>query len=260
MEENNQSMPAEETTAMEAAFEAEFEKTAEETQDSEILEGEDAAGESGGLEDDLEKDGFVRRDKTEEETSEEEQSGKYILDGKEYTEAELKEALSRRWEAPDILRKLARQAGMDVESYLQFVEDNAMQRQIDARVQQLLEQDVPEEIAQHFARMEQENARMKEESDRKAQTDARDEKMRMEIEAFHKKFPDVQELPSSVIETITKTGATPVEAYQQYLIQKQEMELKTLRQEKKNRGTTPGSVKGTAEIEADPFLREFMKD
>lgn len=242
-----------------------------------ITQPEETAAVDASVEADFEAgfadDGELPEAKTVEETPEEENDNvadtpdamepeetALEVDGKKFTPDDIKTLLNRQPELPKSLVELARNAGMTPEQYLQAIEDGAVKQKTEARVAQLMEQGVEESIARHLAEVEQENERYKQETARGNAEKQSHAEFQKHIEEFDRLYPDVKELPQEVIDDITKTGVTPVTAYQRYLLSKQETELKTLRQEKKNRESTPGKAKGQAETMNDPFLAEFMKD
>ncbi len=87
------------------------------------------------------------------------------------------------------------------------------------------------------------------------------EKQEMEVALaeFLEMYPDVREFPAEVLEEISRTGYTPLKAYQKYLLEQKEAELKELKQLQKNRLMSPGSVRGQGG-NTDAFITEFMRD
>ena len=143
---------------------------------------------------------------------------KIKVDGRTYTSDDVKALLERQPEFPDTLKALAHRAGMSVQEYLQAVEDASEKQKMDARISQLLEQGMEEGLAQHVADVERQNERLIAEQQRGNEREQSRAEFQRHIEEFDRLYPDVKELPPEVIEDITKTGATPVAAYQRYLI------------------------------------------
>ncbi len=199
-----------------------------------------------------------------------------LVDGKAFTADDVSALIGRigelqaRINTPpqerELLESLAISAGMDVEDFLLHAEEMLVGTKTQARVAQLMEQGVPPEVAQHTASLERELAAK--EAERKllearkntnATRDMREEAFRSQIREFEEKFPDVGMPPEEVFRYIEQTGASPVEAYQHYLLKQREKELTRLKQEQKNRVNTPGGVKGRGLEKEDPFLAELMK-
>lgn len=250
MEENM--MQSEETAAMDAIALSDFEAGFAD-------EGETGEEEIGG-EETIDTPDEKPAEETQAEEKEDADSAALDVDGKKYTSEDVKALLERQPEFPETLKALAHRAGMSVQEYLQAVEDASEKQKMDARISQLLEQGMEESLAQYVADVERQNERLRAEQKAGSEREKSRAEFQKHIEEFDRLYPDVKELPPEVTDDITKTGATPVAAYQRYLIRKQEKELKMLRQEKKNRETTPGNVNGRSDVVTDPFLLEFMKD
>lgn len=200
----------------------------------------------------------------------------FMIGGREYTQEEIAQKLAEA-EKPrsySVLEQLAKDAGKTVDEYLADVETRYEESQIDVRAkeraEQLIGQGMEENFAEHLARVEVENANFKAKAERskqqamergqraeetRAQADAR---MKAEIAEFNSVYPDVREIPPEVLDEISKTGHSPVVAYQNYLLQKQENELKALKQARKNKESTPGPAKGTQAGKKDEFSEAFM--
>lgn len=201
----------------------------------------------------------------------EETSG-IVIDGKRFTENEIRgllEMARRAQEAPPertLIERLAMQAGMSPDDFMQNAENMIVENKIAARVEQLLEQGLSEDMARHVAQVEQklaagqvQQAISAQERKRQSEESAGEERIRAQIREFNEQYPDVGMPPDEVFEDIRKTGVSPVVAYQRYLLGKKEAELAKLRQEQKNRENTPGSVRGRGVEVEDPFLVELMK-
>lgn len=263
-------MQAEETAAMEEGNAAE--ETAQGWNDDEFISGFDGT-EEGAEEEPAEDEPAPEK----EESQSREEPGKARLEvgGREYTASDVEGLLSRITELQatvntvsperDFVERMAAQAGMDVDAFLQDGGRMLAERQIQARTVQLMDQGMEESMARHVAELETEreaannagNIRKSMESraqDVQRQTEAQ---IRANVEEFARKFPDVKELPDEVVKEVEKTGATPVVAYQNYLLEQKEKELAALRQAEKNKKQTTGSVKGTPKGAEDPFLAGF---
>ena len=198
------------------------------------------------------------------------------INGREYTQEEIAQKLSTPPKNYGVLERLANEAGKNVDDYLKEVEERYEKSQIDERAKeratQLIEQGMEENLANHLAQVEVENANFKSKIERAAQQAQEmgqkqnegsvqaEQRMQAEIREFDKLYPGVKEFPPEMLNEIKQTGHTPVVAYQNYLLRKQETELKALQQAKKNEETTPGAVKGTKVAKPDAFLSTFMKE
>lgn len=212
-----------------------------------------------------------KEDKRDKQPQVEETPG-IVIDGKRFTEGEIRsllETANRANEAPPermLIERLAMQAGMTPDDFIQNAENMIVENKIAARMEQLLEQGLGEDMARHVAGIEQklamEQARQAvnaQQMKRQNEESVQEEQMRAQIREFNEQYPDVGMPPDEVFEDIKKTGATPVVAYQRYLLSKKEAELAKLKQEQKNRENTPGSVRGRGVEVEDPFLVELMK-
>lgn len=266
-------MQAEETAAMEEGNAAE--ETAQGWNDDEFISGFDGAEES--TEEETAED-EPAPEKEESQSREEPGKARLEVGGREYTASDVEGLLSRITELQatvntvsperDFVERMAAQAGMDVDAFLQDGGRMLAERQIQARTVQLMDQGMEESMARHVAELETEreaannaeNVRKSMESraqDVQRQTEAQ---IRANVEEFARKFPDVKELPDEVVKEVEKTGATPVVAYQNYLLEQKEKELAALRQAEKNKKQTTGSVKGTPKGAEDPFLAGLFSD
>lgn len=192
-----------------------------------------------------------------------EEEQRVLVGDTEMTAKEIEQILDHVQSVPEksVVRKLAEQCGMTTNEFLERADDLFSESRIGTRVQQLLAQDYDPGMARHIAQLEVENARYKNtpgEMDR-AEHKRIEEQVRNNVQEFSAMFPDVYEIPPEVYEDVAKTGATPVVAYQRHLIAERDRELNRLRQENKNRESTPGSVRGRGVEVEDPFLVELMK-
>lgn len=80
------------------------------------------------------------------------------------------------------------------------------------------------------------------------------------LTAFMTAYPDVEELPDSVISEIITTDKSPIEAYQGYLLELKDLEIAKLKQQQLNKANTPGTAAGSAPANFDAFLSEFNLD
>lgn len=197
------------------------------------------------------------------EAGETQETPKILIGDTEMTPQEIEQILDRAQSAPErsVVQKLAEQCGMTTEEFLVRADDLFDESRISARERQLLAQEYDPGMARHIAQLEVENARYKNtpgEMDR-AQQKKMEEQVRKNVQEFSAMFPDVYEIPPEVYEDVAKTGATPVVAYQRYLISQKDRELARMRQEQKNRESTPGSVRTRGMEVEDPFLVELMK-
>ena len=211
-----------------------------------------------------ETDGQAEADKELQETADSAgEEPKITIGDMQMTAGEVEQILDTVQSSPErgIVKRLAEQCGMQVDEFVSKADDIFSESRIGTRMQQLLAQDFDPGMARHIAQLEVENARYKntpEEMDRTRQKQI-DEQIRKNVQEFNATYPDVYEIPPEVYEEVATTGATPVVAYQRYLIAEQGRELARLKQEQRNRESTPGSVKGRGVEVEDPFLVELMK-
>lgn len=271
---------AEETAVMNGSTDsgegAAPEETAQEWNDEEFVSAFDGTEETGG-EEELEKESETEKEEAAVKPEGERTAEKATLEigGREYTASDVEGLLSRITELQaavntvsperEFVERLAAQSGMDVEAFLQDGGRMLAERQIEARTAQLVDQGLEESMARHVAELEverdaQANAdNMRKSLGAQAQEaqNAAEEQIRANVEEFARMYPDVKELPDEVIKDIEQTGATPVVAYQKYLLHEKEKELAAARQAEKNRKQTTGSVKGTPKGAEDAFLSGF---
>ncbi len=179
-----------------------------------------------------------------------------MLDGQAYTFSQ--EELEKHTPAPSeerrMLEQVAAQAGIGFDELMRQMEGSLEEAKSGLRAEQLMEQGYDPGMARHIAQIELENAKYK----GGQQIGRAEAKIFDGIAEFEAMFPDVGDLPHSVVREI-RAGATPVAAYQRYLIKERDHELQILRQEKKNRETSPGSIRGMGVEAEDPFIVELMK-
>ena len=231
--------PGEETGEAEDT-EAEGEETEKEETEEEEAGTEEAQGEE------------EKEETPQDEPPKDEQ--KIVIDGLEYTQEEIARIVAQPPKQYGVLEQMAKDAGMSVDDYLKDVEERYAAGQVESRTAQLVEQGLDETLAKHIAETEMENARLKAgtelaqkaEAKRKETQSQAEARMETEIAEFNRLYPEIREIPPEVLSEISKTGHSPVVAYQNYLLRKQETELKTLKQAEKNKKTTPGARKGDA--------------
>jgi len=171
-------------------------------------------------------------------------------------------------EAELFIQRMAQNAGVTPEEFMRTTLETVGEQKIAARVQQLLDQGVEEEMARHIAQLETEVSRYKagEETRQNEQQEkqARYDRFMESVRRLEETYPEAKEwteFPDGMRERMSK-GMLPLEAYQATKlagVMEMEKELKQLRQEKKNRETSAGSVKG-AKVEADDeFIRVMDK-
>ena len=246
----------------------EFEEAFSETEEA----GEETGKEESGEGKEEEAEGEAEEEEEEEEAPEVEEEEKappkIMVNGREYTQEEIVQIVSQTPKQYGVLEQLAKDAGQSVDEYLADVEARYEEGQIQRRTAQLVGQGMEESLAQHVAKTEVENARLKAGAERTQQAEAKrketqsqtEARMKAEIDAFNSMYPDVREIPPEVLEEISKTGHTPVVAYQNYLLRQQETELKTLKQAEKNKKSTPGPAKGTQAGKTDDFVPAFREE
>lgn len=161
----------------------------------------------------------------------------------------------------DFIERMARSAGMTKEAYMQNAERMADRQKVSGRLDNLRAQGVEQGLAMHIAKTELENAKLRlglsAGQERRMETAFLQSAQRLE-----QRWPEVGglgELPGEVVAALAE-GLTPMEAYQQYRLAGMERELRGLRQERKNRAGSTGSVRGSAVNVEDDFVRALMKN
>lgn len=282
MEDNaNINAPAEETQAEQAEFDKAFfgeigygpsengeEATAEETREEpeeEESEETEASGEEAEDED------------VEEAEEEAEEPQKIAVGGKEYTQEEIAGILAERERTPwqmEWVNQLAEEAGVTPEELREHTERQKDEQKVAERVAGLVDQGVEEDLAEHIARTEVENARLKAKDDRTEQQRLQAEGDRdaraKEIHLLWELYPETKEMqgasvPPEFDKDYAETGR-PVEAWQRHLLREQgkrlaetEKKLAQLEQNEKNRETSTGGAKGAAAETGDVFMDTFLK-
>lgn len=275
MEENNatqvEATPAETTEPTAEAAPSEMSETEEEEFESAFNEdGPEPQAEETPAEENPAGDEPAKGDSAKEEP-------KIAVGGREYTAEDIAGILDRVTELqgavntppPEraLIEKLAAQAGMRVDEFVENAETAILEGATAARAQQLEAQGIEPEMARHIAELEvkakaNENMRAAMENrSTTAQTAQQEAKARFDAQVaeFDRMFPDVKEPPDEVFEEMRRTGASPIVAYQNYLLRQREAELNALRQEQKNKEKSTGSARGNQAEPEDPFLVELMK-
>ena len=161
-----------------------------------------------------------------------------------------------------IIAEYAKASGMEYNAYVAMLEQNAKNYALERVKDQIANQypdadeDVINELAEARAKLEEQERRQTEDEARRAEMDKRLKPWR----DFSKRFPDVEadKLPQEVVAEI-QSGASPVEAYQSFLINKLEHEKQTAEQNILTKMRAVGSAKSdAAEKEKDAFLAGFM--
>ncbi len=251
-----EAMPTEEMSAQQAAdFEAEFDcdTQAADAKDQKQADREDKADISG---EDIERASLSDG----EETPESGEAGIRVkLGEKEYTfsQEEIENYKKEPSAEQKTLEKLAKQAGISTEELIWQAERSEGEAKCAMRAEQLYDQGYDYDMALHIAQIEIENASLRNQAQPEGMS--RDQILIFSgIEEFERMYPDVDDLPETVVEEI-RAGATPVAAYQSYLLEEKERELAGFRYEQMNREKLPGSVKGMGTEVEDPFITELMK-
>ena len=157
---------AEETAVMNGSTDsgegAASEETAQEWNDEEFVSAFDGTEEIGG-EEELEKESETEKEEAAVKPEGERTAEKATLEigGREYTASDVEGLLSRITELQaavntvsperEFVERLAAQAGMDVEAFLQDGGRMLAERQIQARTAQLVDQGLEESMARHVA-------------------------------------------------------------------------------------------------------------
>ena len=151
-----------------------------------------------------------KEDKRDKQPKAEETPG-IVIDGKRFTEGEIRsllETANRANEAPPermLIERLAMQAGMTPDDFIQNAENMIVENKIAARMEQLLEQGLSEDMARHVAGIEQklamEQARQAvnaQQMKRQNEESVQEEQMRAQIREFNEQYPDVGMPPDEV--------------------------------------------------------------
>lgn len=161
----------------------------------------------------------------------------------------------------------AKENGMTRQEYLKAVQEFETQQakaQEEAELNDMLDNGIAEEVARKVIETNRiakelaaEKARLKEQE---AQLKVKEAKER-EDQRFLEAYPDVdiKSIPKEVFKDAEQTSL--LEAYTRYKNQELMKELEILKQNEKNKKTSPVKAttdNGSGEIEKDPFLKGFM--
>lgn len=163
--------------------------------------------------------------------------------------------------AMKLLESKAKESGMSVDQYAQALMQAETENRIAERRMQLIDEGKDEATAEYIARLELDANSLKNTVENltasQRQTQAQRDFVNEQMARFQEKYPDVQDIPDSVIETV-KNGTPPVEAYQEYLLSLKEKELQTYKTNDKNKSIDPGSASTQAKTSGDPFDEVFF--
>lgn len=171
---------------------------------------------------------------------------------------------ARRDESDGVLLQLAQAAGMSREDYIKNVSQAILQGKVEKRAAELIAQGKDQDSARQIAQLEAEKEELarKEAQDNaaKMQQKLRDDAMREDIRGLLKLYPTLTAFPPEVIRLCEEQGLMPSAAYQKYLLDQKEIEVKQLKQDRKNREVSPGPLTNEGRGQPDPFLAGFMGD
>lgn len=174
-----------------------------------------------------------------------------------------------------LLEDLARDSGYDdVDAFVENFYENLEESRVIERAEQLsAERGIDFETAAEIAKMERENEKLKktmQEAEKvKAKSADRQKQAVNDFNALFSKFPEIKEqytsfdkLPESFRQKITQ-GEQPLLAWNNYLLELKDMELKqkekeleTVKNNQKNKKRSTGSAKGAGQAkETDDFLK-----
>lgn len=174
-----------------------------------------------------------------------------------------------------LLEDLARDSGYDdVDVFVENFYENLEESRVIERAEQLsAERGIDFETAAEIAKMERENEKLKktmQEAEKvKAKSADRQKQAVNDFNALFSKFPEIKEqytsfdkLPESFRQKITQ-GEQPLLAWNNYLLELKDMELKqkekeleTVKNNQKNKKRSTGSAKGAGQAkETDDFLK-----
>lgn len=157
-----------------------------------------------------------------------------------------------------ILDRYAAIAGMNRQEYLQFLEQQAEE----AELQPYIEKGIDAEEAKGYMENRRKAEMMDGLQQKIEQKMQEQEQQRQAIDqqllAFIAKYPDVKKFPPKVMDDI-RGGMTPLEAYAQYETAELRNKLAATTQNVRNRSSHVGSVAGTtASEDGDVFLQGFL--
>lgn len=163
----------------------------------------------------------------------------------------LRAELNRARNSPEsmLMERLAREAGMSRENYMQAL----LQELEKNKVSKLTQQGVPEEYARRMLDLERKErqreireARFRQESERRRQ-----------FAELVQEYPNLKELPKEVVNMMNQ-GASPLNAMRAYELKQLKEENAKLKQKMKNKASSPGSMNDLGESpKMDDFLSGF---
>lgn len=151
------------------------------------------------------------------------------------------------------VERIAKEAGLTSEELIAKME----QAQKQAIIDENLQKGIPPEIAARLAELEtNERVRLAEEEQRRME-----EARKSDFAEVYQAYPDLNELPTEVLDTIMK-GEKPINAYRAYALEKEiaekqrlQAELEALKNNEKNKEKALSSSQGDASAEiTDDFL------
>lgn len=166
----------------------------------------------------------------------------------------LRAELNRARNSPEsmLMERLAREAGMSRENYMQAL----LQELEKNKVNKLTQQGVPEEYARRMLDLERKErqreireARFRQESERRRQ-----------FAELVQEYPNLKELPKEVVNMMNQ-GASPLNAMRAYELKQLKEENAKLKQKMKNKASSPGSMNDLGDSpKMDDFLAGFSGD
>lgn len=164
-------------------------------------------------------------------------------------------------EEVQMISRLAKEAGMTKEEYLSTVEKTLKDSKRTQRVQELIGTGMDEKSAGMVADLESQNKDLSQRLEAlerpKMAAKADQQRVLQDLRQLITLFPEVKQLPDSVIQNIKEKGMMPTVAYQNYVIEHQNQTIQQLEKNISNAKKSTGSVKGEGTAEADPFLMGF---
>lgn len=152
-----------------------------------------------------------------------------------------------------LLRRWAEQAGQPLEQYLDYLEQNLR----DTEVQKLVDQGMTPEAAGQYLELQRRDAE-RASIERQAMQEVQRQNAFVPLV---EKYPELRQIPPEVFELIGQ-GYDPLPAYEHHLLMQENARLKTTqaanKTTEKNRRTLPGSARGMGNTEEDsPFMSGF---
>lgn len=182
-----------------------------------------------------------------------------------------------------MIARLAQQSGMDVNSFMQSLEQQLSEYQVNTRAEQLLSDSyMDRDTAMRLARSEIEKEALQNEkaAQERAQQEYLNKQQAQAMENqrkrdtftkeiqelvntypdFQSKYPTIESMPK-VMQDAIRNGESIKSAYQQVIIDELRSENAAYKQNQKNAMTSTGSATGTGATNAkDPFLSALYSD